>query len=55
MACIDAQANERESAFLRMLSDRTYTIKFEEQQLQFRDSGRIAMLFDGFKKAAVTK
>jgi heat shock protein HslJ len=55
MACIDAQANEKESAFLRMLSDRTYTIKFEERQLQFRDSGRIAMLFEGFKKAAVTK
>jgi heat shock protein HslJ len=55
MACVDAQANERESAFLRMLSDRTYTVKFEQQQLQFRDSGRIAMLFEGFKKAAVTK
>lgn len=55
MACMDAQANERESAFLRMLSDRTYTVKFEQQQLQFRDSGRIAMLFEGFKKAAVTK
>lgn len=55
MACVDAQANERESAFLRMLSDRTYTIKFEEQKLQLRDSGRIAMLFEGFKKAAVTK
>jgi len=55
MACVDAQANERESAFLRMLSDRTYTMKFEERQLQLRDSGRIAMLFDGFKKAAITK
>jgi heat shock protein HslJ len=55
MACMDAQANEKESAFLRMLSDRTYTVKFEQQQLQFRDSGRIAMLFEGFKKAAVTK
>ncbi|PSL35637.1 META domain-containing protein [Chitinophaga ginsengisoli] len=55
MACVDAQANERESAFLRMLSDRTYTMKFEERQLQLRDSGRIAMLFDGFKKTAITK
>ncbi|PWV53780.1 META domain-containing protein [Chitinophaga sp. S165] len=55
MACMDAQANERESAFLRMLSDRTYTVKFEGQQIQFRDSGRIAMLFEGFKKVAVKK
>ncbi|MBW8686197.1 META domain-containing protein [Chitinophaga rhizophila] len=52
MACMDQKANERESAFLRMLSDRTYTVKFEEQQLQFRDSGRVAMSFTGFKKAA---
>jgi heat shock protein HslJ len=52
MACLDAQANEREAAFLRMLSDRTYTVKFEAQQLQFRDSGRVAMSFTGFKKAA---
>lgn len=55
MACMDEQANERESAFLRMLSDRTYTIKFEGQQIQFRDSGRIAMLFEGYKKTAVKK
>ncbi|SFN83442.1 Heat shock protein HslJ [Chitinophaga sp. YR627] len=55
MACIDPQGNERESAFLRMLSDRTYTVKFEDQLLQFRDSGRVAMSFTGFKKAASAK
>jgi heat shock protein HslJ len=55
MACIDPQGNERESAFLRMLSDRTYTVKFEDQLLQFRDSGRVAMSFTGFKKAATAK
>lgn len=55
MACMDEKANERESAFLRMLSDRTYSVKFEGQQIQFRDSGRIAMLFEGFKKTAVKK
>lgn len=54
MACMDAAANDRESTFLRMLSDRTYTVKFEEQQLQLRDSGRVALAFIGFKKAAVT-
>ncbi|QHS61762.1 META domain-containing protein [Chitinophaga agri] len=52
MACIDQAANERETAFLKMLTDRTYNVKFEDQQLQFRDSGRVAMSFTGFKKAA---
>jgi heat shock protein HslJ len=55
MACIDADANERESTFLKMLSDRTYTVKYEEQLLNLRDSGRVAMSFSGFKKPPVTK
>jgi len=55
MACVDPQANEKESAFLRMLSDRTYTVKYENQQLLFRDSGRVAMSFQGFKKAPAGK
>jgi heat shock protein HslJ len=52
MACMDAGANERERAFLKLLSDRTYSVKFEGQQLQFRDSGRVAMSFAGVKKEA---
>lgn len=50
MACLDIQANERESTLLRMLNDRTYIVKMEEQQLQFRDSGRVALQFTGSAK-----
>lgn len=55
MACIDAASNERESALLRMLNDRTYTVRMEEQQLQFRDSGRVALQFTGKVKVKNTK
>lgn len=45
MACIDDTANERESTFLRLLNDHTYTFDIADQTLNLYDSGKVVLMF----------
>jgi heat shock protein HslJ len=50
MACVDQAANERETAFLKLLSDRTYTFDVADQTLQLYDSSKIILMFGAQNK-----
>jgi len=54
MACLDDTANERESTFLRLLSDHTYTFDIADQTLNLYDSGKIVLMFGMQDKPAAT-
>jgi heat shock protein HslJ len=54
MACIDDSANERESTFLRLLSDHTYTFDIADQTLNLYDSGKVVLMFGMQDKPAAT-
>ena len=45
MACIDDSANERESTFLRLLNEHTYTFDIADQTLNLYDSGKVVLMF----------
>jgi len=45
MACLNDSANERESTFLRLLNDHTYTFDIAEQTLNLYDSGKVVLMF----------
>ncbi|ASZ10461.1 DUF4377 domain-containing protein [Chitinophaga pendula] len=44
-ACIEQEANERESAFLRLLDSHTYRFDVADQTLNLYDSGKIILMF----------
>lgn len=50
MACVDQDANERESIFLRLLSDHAYTFDVADQTLQLYDSSKIILMFGAMDK-----
>lgn len=47
MACIDNQANERESQLLRLLNNHMYTYEINGATLQLKDSGKVILQFKG--------
>ncbi|KAA2245105.1 META domain-containing protein [Chitinophaga agrisoli] len=55
MACIDQAANERESAFLRLLDSHTYTFDIADQTLNLYDSGKVVLMFGMQDRPAATK
>ena len=54
MACLDDTANERESTFLRLLNDHTYTFDIADQTLNLYDSGKVVLMFGMQDKPAAT-
>lgn len=50
MACLDQEGNERETAVLRLLTDRTYTFDVADQVLNLYDSSKIIMMFGAQNK-----
>jgi heat shock protein HslJ len=54
MACVDDSANERESTFLRLLNDHTYTFDIADQTLNLYDSGRVILMFGMQDKPVAT-
>ena len=54
MACVDQAANERESSFLRLLSDHTYTFDIADQTLNLYDSGKVVLMFGMTDKPVAT-
>jgi len=55
MACMDQAANERESAFLRLINNHTYTFDIAEQTLNLYDSGKVVLMFGMQDKPVVTE
>jgi heat shock protein HslJ len=55
MACLDQAANERESAFLRLINDHTYTLDIAEQTLNLYDSGKVVLMFGMQDKPVTTE
>jgi heat shock protein HslJ len=55
MACIDDTANERESTFLRLLNEHTYTFDIADQTLNLYDSGKVVLMFGMQDKPAATQ
>lgn len=54
MACLDDTANERESTFLRLLSDHSYTFDIADQTLNLYDSGKVVLMFGMQDKPAAS-
>lgn len=54
MACLDNTANERESTFLRLLNEHTYTFDIADQTLNLYDSGKVVLMFGMQDKPAAS-
>jgi heat shock protein HslJ len=50
MACADQQANETESLFLKLLSERAYTFDVADQTLQLYYADKIVVMFGAMNK-----
>jgi heat shock protein HslJ len=50
MACLDQAANERETQFLKLLSDHTYMFDVADQTIQFYENDKIILMFGAQNK-----